>query len=289
MPEPSSPISVPQVLHLREQFEMGDGLFREITGIDVSALFGYRRGKLKERPTITETASARVKRCKELLDLATELTGSEEKALDWIYAESPTFGGRSPTDLTVSEAAVEVVRVYVAKVRAAVAAQTVTVQEAKTVGSPRAKDPAATTTNKTATRKLSPAISKPTKAAIPLEAPLVLPVVSLDRASAPVADAVPLNASVAPQRAPVPPPGVAPDARIFRLKESLAKIRASRPELTLRKISELMANRGRQQFASSSYMSRLANSYTWATWGEVVAMADALRVAPEELATSYTV
>lgn len=49
----------------------------------------------------------------------------------------------------------------------------------------------------------------------------------------------------------------------------------------------MMSNRGHRQFASGTYMSRLANSYTWAAWDEVVGLAEVLAVAPEELGAIY--
>lgn len=272
-PEPPLQLTLPQVLDVRERFEMGDGLFREITGIEVSQIFAFRRGRLKVRPTITPEATARIRRCEELLSLAIELIGNEEKALDWLYSESPTFGGRSPIDLTINDAAADVVRGYVAKLRAAVVDATSPSVIPKTSAQADLISPTDAT-------NVQPAPVPPGLKPIPIR-----PEKKTVEASGGLQDSDTVSN---PLRAPSPPVGVSPEDRIFRIKEPLAKIRALRPELTLKRISEMMTERGHKQFASSSYMSRLANSYTWATWSEVVALAGALGVSPQELGGVYT-
>ncbi|PTY03660.1 hypothetical protein DB347_20725 [Opitutaceae bacterium EW11] len=246
MPDSSQPANVRDLLKFRDALEMGDGLFAEVTGLEVVTLFAFRRGKLKERPQIASAAVDRIARCREALALAKELGGGdEEKSLDWLYADSPTFGGRSPIDLTVSDAAFEVVRGYVARLRAAVLAAAV----------PTAPPPQVQTKG-------------------PEEPPEEPPVVPADAAE---------------KSRLAPPKGIAPGDRVFRVKEPLARVRERRPELTLKKISVLMTERGFKQFGSSAYMSRVANSYTWLTWEEVVAMAEALEVDPTELGTVFNV
>lgn len=271
MPESPRQLTLPQLLEVRERFEMGDGLFREITGIEVSRIFAYRRGKLKERPGVGPEAVARINRCEEFLRLAIELTGNQDKALDWLYAESPTFGGRSPIDLTINDAAAEVVRGYISKLRAAVSSKPPTPAEAFPTRTSPVSEPAPPLARVPAPSR--PAALRPSsKNAVPAEKSIQNTATSTNL----------------PQPTCAPPSGVLPSHRIFRLKEPLAEIRAARPDLTLKRISEMMTERGYKQFASGSYMSRLANSYTWATWDEVVALADALGVSPRQLGSVYT-
>lgn len=120
MPDTLVNADVRALLRFRDELELGDGLFHEITGIEASQLFSYRRGKLTERPRIALAALARVERCRAALKLAMELTGDEEKSLDWLYAESSSFSGKSPIDLTINEAGLKFLNAYIEKLRAAV-------------------------------------------------------------------------------------------------------------------------------------------------------------------------
>lgn len=82
---------------------------------------------------------------------------------------------------------------------------------------------------------------------------------------------------------PPPPPGVDPEKRIFRLKEPLSLLREKRPDLTIKDVSDAMMKRGFTRFAVQSHASRLFKSYTWATWTEVVHLADIFEGDPYEL------
>lgn len=279
MPDKTQPADARALLQFREQLELGDGLFREITGIDASTLFAYRRGKLKERPKISSSALARVERCKVAHEIAMELTRDEEKALDWLHAESPAWGGKSPVDLTVSDSGLGLLQSYIEKLRAAVGAATSAPKPAAPVPEPArvpVAPPPPVVAIKAPVEGKSPPRAAETSATPPKEAPQ-------SRAEE---FKVEVSNPGAPSEAP--PAGVSPGERVFRLKDPLAKIRAARPELTLKLIGAQMAERGFSQYEKSSYVSRVSNSYAWATWAEVVAMAEVLGVSPQGLGSVRT-
>ncbi len=308
MADSLQPADVRALLEFREKMELGDVLFHEITGLEASQLFAYRRGKLKERPSISSLHLARVERCKAAMQLALELTNDEEKALDWLYTESPTFHGKSPIDLTINVAGLEFLHGYIGKLRAAVQEASST-RSATAITQPEPVVPAA--------QKSIPAVVVDSPPAAPTQLAKTVPVpVSTEKSAAaakeiPVAterpkkdrqEKTPIRDETKPSRVTLsdtsdstaaktpsaPPEGVAPDDRVFRLRDPLKKIRAARPELTLKVIGGLMVKRGFKQYESTSYMSRVSNSYAWATWEEVVAMAEALEVDPKELGSVWT-
>lgn len=96
----SNPLSVRDLLKFRHDLELGYGLFQEITGLDLNELNRYRRQRGGAKPTISEEAAQRIARCQKALQFALEITaGDHEKAVDWLYAPSPIFDGKSPIDL----------------------------------------------------------------------------------------------------------------------------------------------------------------------------------------------
>ncbi len=298
VPDTSIKADVRALLRFRDELELGDGLFYEITGIEASELFAYRRGKVKERPMISAAASARVERCRAAMKLAMELTQNEERALDWLYAESPTFGGKCPVDMTISEAGLQFLKAYIDKLRAAVTSASQSTQNAistlQNASVPHARETSGAPQNvpreaPVAERKpVSPGIStfaKSTPTAANIANVLATPLVT---ASSEPSQSAP-KASASLEAGPPPPPdGVNAGERVFRLKEPLARIRDGRPEITLKNIAQRMVARGFAQYEKPSYMSRVANSYAWVTWEEVVAMAEVLQVDPGVLGEVWT-
>lgn len=303
MPEAIQLISIPELLQFRDDLELGDGLFQEITGVSVSALFAYRRGRLKEKPKISPDAFRRIERAREVLQLGLELNADHEKALDWVYTESPNLDGRSPIDLTVSDAALETVRIYIAKLRAAVGAiaKSSYAQASKTAEGPKPSPP---DTRRPQPSQISPSdVGAPSSQNPPSAISQQLVRKNADSKKKTqtndessngepniVSKKIPKSSATTkpPRTAPQPPPGISLGVRVFRIKEPLAKLRALKPAVSLKTISQAMVKRGFKQFSSPSYMSRLANSYTWATWEEVVAIAGILDVSPTDLGNVYS-
>lgn len=99
--ECSSPsFSVRDLLKFRSDLELGYGLFEEITGLDLAELNRYRRQRGGAKPNVSPEAAQRIARCQQAFQFALEITaGDDDKAVDWLYAPSPIFDGKSPIDL----------------------------------------------------------------------------------------------------------------------------------------------------------------------------------------------
>lgn len=84
---------VADVMAFKAELELSSEAFREITGINVHR---YRRGRLCDPLNISQDAIDAVTRCRRAYVLAIELCGDRDRALDWLYAESPMFDGEAP-------------------------------------------------------------------------------------------------------------------------------------------------------------------------------------------------
>ena len=264
------PPSMRLLVAFREELELGPELFFEITGLDPKAFSRYRRGKAPA-PPIPPEGALRIERCQKALRLADELCGgNREAALDWLYADSPAFKGESPIDIAPSETGLRSIETLIATMRAAAAAPQAPAPVppkppvAKPVSTPPPAKSVIVQAQVLAPARTSPAIV-PVQAAIPPSKPEEKKPEPI--AVQPIQPAKPTSGSI------VPPPGIDPDKRLFRIKDRLVAARAGTPGLTLTKLSELMLAEGYTQFAVKTLASRIENQYSYATWNEVVGMA----------------
>lgn len=356
---PSNPLSARDLLKFRQDLELGYGLFQEITGLDLTELNRYRRQRGSDKPNVTPEAAQRITRCRQALQFALEITaGDHDKAVDWLYAPSPIFEGKSPIDLAAKKAGFAKIESVITQMRALTTAGVATKKEEppkshsepSSVVVPR-ENPAPVP----AVLKLVPSLPTTVSstytprglARAKPSAPIVIPKASEFAIQVPVSPAAPpvtepqekpptpaasviTQASTPNETANIQVPrdrhvlrnpervtieashvvretrkkivvhpvqeefaagaesfpvfqGVDPDARLFRLKPRLQPL-LEKNKMSVKALGDKLLAQGFTQFKTQTLASRIANSYTWATWREVVAIAGLFKVNPYELA-----